>query len=148
MYSVSETGGLAVIWETRESADIDRQLKQIDQRLFLDPEHDGQRVFWTVKFWNGERANPPVSLILDWRKPLTDQLVQEVKRQYQRGPLDLEAIRKANLELQARKAEEAQETYEELTRDFERHDKRSHVVHRSQGLRMSRDRQRARGRKV
>src|SRR5215831_19094146 len=50
--------GLIVYYQRADQKRVDRELKSVDPRLFLDPEFSQQygQVFWTVKVWNGEQA--------------------------------------------------------------------------------------------
>ena len=155
MFTITETGGLVAAWHTQDTDHVDKRLRQLDPNLFLDPEFDPRTgVYWTVKYWNGERAPEPVSPILEWReptgvaKPMSEAVVHEVQRMMRRGPISIREIADENLRVRTERRDRAAEMYGEIVRDFERHDQRTHTVHRSVGLRMARDKMRARGEKV
>ena len=135
---------------------IDRELRKLDDRLFLDPEHDPDfdRIVWTVKHFMGV-GQPPL-WICDWRDPDTREplelswaLWSRVKAREHRDPYRLrDEIKAENERTRELLAERQFGEYEELARDMlPRMDgTRSALLPRSQALRIARDRERARGR--
>lgn len=137
------------VYRSASSSRIDRELRQIDAQLFLDPEHDPKfGIFWTVKFWNGERAPNPVTVVVDWREPdgrpkeLSDALLYEVQRMARRGPIDAKAIAARNEELKARRAAQAEILYEEQAKEAVRWLKTKPIFHRSPAYAVSKRRTR------
>jgi hypothetical protein len=92
--------GLITAFDSVDEATADGELKKLDPRLFLVKErgHHGE-FFYEVRFWNGSEVAP--TLITDWRepsgrpKPLSSGIVYDVQRQMKRGPLDIDAIIRA-----------------------------------------------------
>lgn len=137
-----------------DGAAIDRALKQRDRDLSLQgwPSVTHGCVLWkvvryagpdrppeTVCVWQSERGEPyPLSSgLLD----LVDRLDKNSRATYLSED-QLEAKRRAD-NARARATEG-----EDLAADYAARAKRDPVLHRSQSLRMSRDKQRARGKKV
>ena len=135
---------------------IDRELRKLDDRLFLDPEFDPDfdRIVWTVKFHLG--AGQPPMLISDWRDPDTRRplelswaLWSRIKAREHRDPYKLrDEIKAENERTRELRAERQFGEYEELARDMlpMMNGTRSALLPRSQALRIARDRERARGR--
>jgi hypothetical protein len=147
--------GLWAVYRSASSKRIDRELRAIDPRLFLDPEYDQHwGLFWTVKFWNGERAPDPVTVVADWREPsgqprdLSDGLLYEVQRMIRRGPIDPKKIAQHNQELRERRANQTELDYERAAISSVQQLRVKPLFHRSQGLRIARDRARRRGEQV
>lgn len=148
-------GGLYVAEETWDERRVGRELRTLDPLLFLDKEFDTStgRVFYTVKFHRGDR---PPDLILDWRDgddtplPLTSGLLLEIRRMMERGPLDPAEIRRSNERARERQRRESESDYRTVAEEWEKFDSavRSGLLPRGTGLRMARDKQRARGRKL
>lgn len=156
-YRINEIGGLAVAFSPTDQKSIQRELEQLDRHLFLDPEVEtvgpgAPYVFMTVKHHIGSEY-PPV-LVLEWRDsngpiPLSHAIVERVKRQ--EGGLDglvqkIIAENKAKQDAVVKKV--GDESYDVALDAKKATGKTSAVLPRSQALRMSRDRARARGKKV
>ena len=129
---------------------VQAQLRQLDSRLILTRERDGLgRDYYVVIFYEG--GTVPPSHVLDWRemddepRPLSSGLVHEVGKMMADGPVAMIEIVKRNEALKAQKADEFQQVYEDLSREFERAKGRLGVVHRSPGLAAARRRGRRRG---
>ncbi len=137
---------------------VDRELRKLDPRLFLDAEWDPdfRCLVWCVKHHLGAGQEP--MLITDWRDPDTRRpldlswaLWSKIKARENRDPFTLRDEMKAeNERLRQMRREHTQEAYEALTEDMlpRMLGKRSAAVPRRQALRHSRDRARARGRNV
>src|SRR3990167_10225252 len=87
---------MSVVEQHPDKRAIDRELRKLDPRLFLNPEHDPDfdRVVWTVAYHMG--AGQPPMLILDWRDPYTREplelsfgLWSRVKAREHRDPYKL-----------------------------------------------------------
>lgn len=145
---------LHVVWEGVDEQGVQRQLQEIDGRLFLDKDVDAQgRLFYMVRYWENGYNEPEV--VLDWReasgapKPLSSGISYEIQKMMRQGGVDVAGIIRRNRERVLKKADEAQEVYEDIAKDFDRHKRIGNfaVVPRSQALRMARDKARARGEK-
>lgn len=129
---------------------LERELKQLDRNLFLVEQRGVYgETFYEIRYWQGPEAEPPV--LVDWREPdgkpkeLSFGILEDIRRQMQRGPLDIKAIVARNEELKKRKQDEVQEVYAEMTREFERHMTMGNFggpVHRSPALVVARRRAR------
>ena len=148
---------LTIPWQEADERTIDLSLRAIQSDVFLNKEVDGHgRLYYTACLFVGERADIPVITVVDWRdrdnnpKPLSEGLVYEVQRMYRHGGIDMAAIERANRDLKEKKADEAEAMLEEMAKEFDRRKRMGNfaIVPRSVGLRMARDRQRAKGRKV
>lgn len=146
---------LQVVWEGTDERGVQRQLQEIDPRLFLDKEADGAgRIFYVVRYWENGYETP--ELVLDWRetsgqpKPLSSAVAYAIQKEMREGAVDVKGILRRNRDRAEKRGDEAQQMYEDIARDFDRHKRIGNfaVVPRSQGLRMSRDRIRARGGKA
>lgn len=148
---------VSVVERTPESAAIDRELRLLDPRLFLNPERDPDfqgRIVWSVCYHMG--AGQPPLHITDWRDPDTREplplswgLWSKVKAREHRDPFTLrDDIRDHNERLRTRRLETQRVAYDEVVSDVARFasDKRSGLLFRGQSLRRARDRQRAKGR--
>ena len=137
---------------------IDRELRKLDDRLFLDPEMDPDFgvIVWTVKYHMGAGQQP--LLIADWRDPDTRRpldlswaLWSRVKAREHRDPFKLrDEIKAENERMRELRAERQLGDYEEIVNDVLPRMRGTHsaLFHRSQGLRMARDRARRQGRVV
>lgn len=155
--TVADVGGLAVAFHQATTQQIQRELAALDSALFLDPELEpngpyGPYIYMVVKQHVGT-AVPPVP-VLEWRDrsgpwPLSMALVEHVKRREGRGDGALQAALLANDRIRARARETTGEQAFEVAQDAKKAaGKQSAVLPRSQSLRRSRDRARARGKKV
>lgn len=135
---------------------IGAELRSLDDRLFLDREFDKHTgvLFYTVKYHRGDQ---PPDLILDWRdvndrpRPLSSGVTNEVRRMMQSGTVEekIAKARKRQGELNEQKRDRLFQQAAEVAQEWERYDQvRSGLLPRGQWLRQSRDRMRARGRKV
>lgn len=153
----SRTGsGLIVSEYGADGAAVLRALKDHDPDLRLIPPgvsvQGAHREHWAVYLYRGSER-PPV-FVLAWTGPdggplpLSHRLVDAVKQRDLNGrgnPLSADQLNAARAEARRRQ--------EERDREALRHDHLSsagkhHVPHRSVALRMTRDKQRSRGRKV
>lgn len=148
---------IIVPWEAADERVVDEALRTIEPNLFLNKEIDPQgRLFYSACLFNGERAPDPITVAVDWRetdgtpKQLSEGLVYEIKRMQQAGGVNLQSIMKRNAALRSKMDDERQQIQEDIARDFDRHKAIGNfaIVPRSQGLRRSRDKLRARGHKV
>lgn len=149
---------MSVVEHHPDKAAIDAELRKLDERLFLNPEHDPDFgcVVWTVAYHMG--AGQPPMLITDWRDPhtrvpldLSWGLWSRIKTREHREPFKLrEQIKAENAKMLTLRAERTQEAYEEISRDVQRlaSPLRSGLLQRGQHLRRSRDKQRAAGKSV
>lgn len=159
MYSVADVGGLAVAFSSVDEATITRALRRLDDRLFLDPEVEphgpyGPYVYMTVKYHHG--SGTPPTCVVDWRepdgrpKPLSYALVDQVKRQ--EGAM-ARAVSDA-IAANERKRQEAIRAVGEGAYDVvmdggrSAAGKKSVNLPRSQSLRISRDKRRAKGERI
>ncbi len=156
-YAIADIGGIAAAFNTVTSKQIDRELQQLDRGLFLDPEmelHDprGRYLYWTVKHHIG--SNIPPFCVLEWRDgngpwDLSMAIVEAVKRK--EGGLD-RAVQQAlehNRKMKEKTVEKVGNEAYEIAMDANKAaGKTGAVLHRGQGLKMARDRQRERGKKV
>jgi hypothetical protein len=145
-------GALYVVRERPNMESITRELRSIDQRLFLEKQitYQGDAV-WCVVCDIGS-GQPPVTL-LEYRDrdrepiPLDSGIIDRVRRMERDGEkLTRRAIEanKRMVEMQQRRSRDA---YEEIAGDMipRIFDRTRPILHRSQALRMSRDKRRARG---
>jgi len=153
---VRETrGGLLVAEETAAPASIRDALKRIHPDLILGQEVDSawSQWVWKVLLRQGDR---PAIWLFDWRealddprsrpRPLSFAIVEEAatRRVGSRRPVTDPLL--ANDELQRKHDEESIEEALGIAREVRKRPRSP--VHRSQGLRMSRDKARARGENV
>lgn len=120
---------LTVVWSpTQDEKAIDRDLKRLDEGLFLDKERDRQSggLVWTVRHQIGSGVTPP--LVLEWRDrqgnplPLSSGIVYAVeKRKANFGRDLLQESMAANDALEEKQNAEAAEELEEIVRDFKKH---------------------------
>lgn len=146
-------GALYVVQDTAGKPEIDRALREIDPRLFTERQvaFDGSVVWCVVTEMAGD--HPPLT-ILEWRdendKPISDLasgIVDRV-RAMERDPIVLAKKLRARNEARRKSIDKARdEAYEDMAHDMipSIEGRRSAVLPRSQALRMSRDRMRARG---
>lgn len=158
MWSTREVGSLAVIENTPDRKRIEAELQKFDQNLFLDAEVDVHRRFvWSVKEHIG--SEHPPHLLFEWRDergeplPLSWGLIEEVRKMAWRkdhGISVFDVVSQANEARRAELMRRSASEYEAIAEDIARmmNPLRSGVLPRSQALRMSRDKQRARGWKV
>lgn len=158
----TDRGGLLVAEQPVDALDrreldrIQHTLSQLDERLRLriHVRQDGRPV-WTVQEHVGERASlDGYMTVLYWTddhgepKPLTWAIVDRVKQLEGNNPFRQAML--ANEQVVATARRNLREAGEEAAGDIEPRLKetRSAALHRSQGLRRSRDRRRARGENV
>ena len=159
MYSVSEVGGLAVMFNPADEKTVTRALSRLDDRLFLDPEVEtvgpyAPYVYLTVKYHLGS-GHPP-STVLEWRepdgrpKPLSLALVEQVKRQEGAMATAFADAMIANEKKRQAAIKAVGDEAFEIARSGGKSAAGTKSVNlpRSQSLRMARDKQRARGDKV
>jgi hypothetical protein len=147
---------ISISERTPQSREIDRELRKLDDRLFLDPEMDPDFdcLVWTVKYHMGAGQAP--AWIADWRDPDTRRpldlswgLWLMVKRREGRDPFALrDSIRADNERTRTLRAERTHAAYEEIANDIIPRIKsagHSAVLHRGPHLRRSRERRRSLG---
>lgn len=157
-FSVSEVGGLAVAFNPADKREVQRALQRLDRDLFLDQEVEpngprGAYVYFVVKHWIGSGAPPvPVLEWRDWRGPwpLSMGIVEQVKRREGALAGSFDRIIEANQKKRQQAVDATGDGVEEVARDGYRSARGTRSVNlpRSQSLRMARDKQRAKGRKV
>lgn len=156
MFSTREYGSLAIVEETWDKRRINDELQRIDRALFLDAEVDPKwgRLVWCVKVHIGSETPP--HLVFQWRDEagaplaLSSGLIEEVKKiehRISRGRSMVQVAQEANDARTASVNKSAEEAYAEIAEDVARklHPVHSAVLPRSQALRMSRDKKRAKG---
>lgn len=146
-------GALYVVEDGANHRDIERHLKDVDPRLFLERQvsFDNEMVWCVVTDIGGD--HPPLT-ILEWRdefdRPipeLTSSIVERVKR-IDRDPIILaKKIQDRNDARRRALDKRRDEAIEEMARDMipRIEGKVRPVLHRSVALRMSRDKRRSRG---
>lgn len=155
MLHESRHGALAVIEEAPAKDEIQRALRGLDERLFLEKQVTlANEIVWCVVV-NVGSAVPPIT-ILEWRdesnRPIPHlawRLVQRVEQMDRSA----DKLRERVIEENARKIEAdrkiADHAYEEIGRDAQKMSAgHSALLPRGQYLRMARDRMRAQGRKI
>jgi hypothetical protein len=153
-HEVRTEGDISVVFDTRDQASVDAALKQLDPRLFLDPERDRSSgaVFWTVKCWVGSGQRP--AHVLDWRepdgtpRPLSSGLVYTLEARKRNFGRDLVADgMAANDEARRRIWDETAEQVRDAGVEFERRRRLGSfaIVPRSKALAMTRARMRSEG---
>jgi hypothetical protein len=152
---VRETrGGLLLAEETAAPHSIREALKRVHPDLILGQEVDAHwsTWVWKVLLRNGDR---PAIWLFDWRerlddprsrpRPLSFAIVDEATARRRGSRLPAVDPLRANDELTERLDRESEEETLELAREVKLRRRRRSPVHRSQGLRMARDKQRSRG---
>lgn len=150
-YTRSESG-LILAEQTPDAAALERQLKQIDRRLSLQawPQPDGLPVWKVVLHYAGDRPPETIASWIDQQGeplPLSSRLVDLVQS------LDRNS-RVAFVDADGKNAQFAEQRERDNARDEEalisdwRFPHGRPVLPRSQSLRLSRDKQRAKGKKV
>ena len=146
-------GALQIIETVRPKDEILRALKQIDDRLFLERQItiDGQAV-WCVVVDVGS-GEPPMTII-EWRDSdghpihqLSSGIIDRVARmERDSGRLSATIVKKNAARLEAKKRD-TNAHWADLGTEFEKRlsPGYSAVLHRSQSLRMARDKKRNRG---
>lgn len=148
-------GALYVVESASDSGQIARELKALDSRLFLERQMTlTNEVVWCVVMSLGDQ---PPQTIMEWRGPrdepieLSYGIVNRIKEMMGRDSYDLgkRAVERNN-ELMERRRKDSLAGYTEVFRQGERLLAPGHsaLLPRGQGLRRSRDKERARGRKV
>lgn len=154
MFLVDQVGSLAVAFSPADRSSIERELRSLDQNLFLDFEWNGRFAYPVVMEWIGDRHSPPAIPILVWKdrdgpRPLSHAIVEQVKRLERKDGDLMRRIHEANLAFEARAREETDEQYDEVTASFDRAARNgghfSGPVQRSHRLYQSRARARAKG---
>lgn len=148
-------GALHVIESVGNKDDLQRSLKRIDDRLFLERQvtFTGE-VVWCVCCEVG--GDLGVITLLEWRDEhdvpleLSSGILHRMERMERDGGKLAQQVMLRNQEMIQMKRKEAQDAYREIAKDMiPRIEGRSRtILHRSQALRMSRDKHRASGKKV
>lgn len=160
MYRTRDVGGLAVVEESVTKRQVDAELRKLSPPggypiVFVELQLDlDQRPVWcacvqvagdqeplTVLEWRDERGDP-----ID----LTLGIVDRIKRMEGAGFTLMDELRRKAAERRAYMDAEQRRRYREIGEELLPliHGRKSHPLHRSVGLRMARDKQRARGEKV
>lgn len=154
LYSKTDSGLLVAEGQTSggERA-VARALKDHDRDLRLVPQFSqslGQ--YWAVYVDRG--SDRPADFLMAWLdpdgKPLPPsmRLVEMVKQLDKNSPVKAANPDELNRARQERIDKETREFNEDRVAEWAKRDKSRMIPHRSQALRMSRDKQRARGKKV
>lgn len=143
---------LWIPWEAQDERSVQAQLQEIDLRLFLDKRADhAGRIFYVVCFYQG--GSQPPEDVLDWRedahrggapKPLSSAVGYAIQKQMRKGAVNVAGVIEHNRKLKQKKEDEFDEQRLEAAQDVMRSDKRAAAPHRSQGLYLSRQRERRR----
>lgn len=150
-----EVGGIAIPFPDADERTVQQELLKLDPGLFLDKEWEpwgpyGGYAYYVVKHRVGENLIVPIAGT-EWRdaagpKPLTLAIVERVKRN--EGALE-GAARWASEHNRARTQklkDDASDRMDDVIREFEKAARNGGnfggPVHRSQGLRLARSRQR------
>lgn len=156
MYSTYRHGALTVVETAHDANWIVRELKQIDDRLFLEKQMTiANEEVWCVVVDLGLQ-HPPIT-ILEWRDEsgnpiphLASGIVERIRkmdRDRDNGRV-IDRVIKANRDMIERRNHERQEWYREVATEMEARNHRSALLPRGQYLRIARDRERARGKKI
>jgi hypothetical protein len=153
-FTFEEVGGIAIPYPTADERDIQRALSNLDPGLFLDKEWDPEfgYAYHVVKHRVGENLVLPVAGT-EWRnehgpKPLSMAIVDRVRRNENALEGAAEWAVSRNREIQQRARDDASERMDDVIRDFDRHGRTGNFagpIHRSQRLRLARDRARRKG---
>lgn len=154
MYSTYRYGALDVVETPKDKNAIQHAIRQIDDRLFIEMQRTlrGEDVWCVVCPVGSDR--PPIT-ILEWRDEndepiphLASGLINRVERMERDGKRLSAAVMKANSDLIETQRRDTTGAYRDIVHDMQAREHRSAVLPRSQSLRMSRDKERARGKKV
>lgn len=151
MLITERSSGLFLAEQAAAPAAIRDALKQLDDRLILGQEVDEQHQCWLWKVLVRVGWDRPAVHLFDWRDeqgkplPLTSRIVDEANRRRLDSRHQYEDALTANDRLEQEISEQAVEVFADAHRDAARSSRRMPVFHRSQGLRMARDKMRARG---
>lgn len=147
-------GALYVLRERPNMEAIQRTLRDIDRRLFLEKQitYENEAVWCVVCDIGG--GHPPVTL-LEYRHegkpiPIDSGIIERVQRMERDGEKLTRRTIEANRVMIEQKRKRAHDAYEEIARDMvpRIQGQTRPVLHRSQALRMSRDKRRSRGEKL
>lgn len=160
MYRTRDVGGLAIVEETVTKRQVDAELRKLTPPggfplLFVEPQLDlNEQPVWCVCVQvAGDQA--PLT-VMEWRDEqgraieLTLGIVERIKAMEGAGFTLVETLRRRAAERRAYMDAEQRRRYREIAEDMVPliQGRRSHPLHRSVGLRMAKDKQRARGDKV
>jgi hypothetical protein len=157
MFTESRLGALTVVQQVRDTSWIQKELKALDDRLFLEKQLTfGNEEVWCVVCQVGGDV-PPVT-ILEWRDPQTGRpipelssgLVERVARMERDAGRLNDKVLKANAAKLEADRRDSYDKYREIALDVVPHMSalRSSLLPRSQSLRMARDKQRNMGRRI
>ena len=149
-------GALTVIETVRPHNEIQRALKQIDRRLFVEKQVtlEDQAVWCVVCEVGGD--DPPAT-VLEWRDSdgnpiheLSDGIIDRIAKMERQGPNLAARVVKANADRIERKRRDTQDHWRDIGTDFERLMSPGHsaVLPRGQHLKRSRDKLRSQGWKI
>lgn len=137
-----------------DGAAVERALKQRDQDLRLQgwPSITHDCILWKVVRYAG--PDRPPDTVCVWQSdrgepyPLSSGLLDMVDRLDKNSRSTYLSEDQRDARERDRLARDKQAAYEDLAQDYEKRAKRDPMLPRSQSLRLSRDKQRARGKKV
>jgi hypothetical protein len=149
-------GALYVLHQDSDRRDLDRELKRIDDRLFFEKQvtFDNEEV-WCVCIGIG--GDQPPWTLLEWRDQrgqpipyLEGEIITRIARMDRDGARLSERVVEENANQLRARREWSRQQYEEIARDMipRIYDRKRPVLHRSQALRMSRDKRRAEGENI
>lgn len=129
-----QLGALTVVQDTRDRAQINKRLKHIDERLFVELQltFADEQVWCVVEDTGEQRGAERFVVVYEFRdandRPiahLTDAVVHEMQRRAREGTGNArvagEIVRRRNRERLERLRADAQEQSEDIVRDFDRH---------------------------
>lgn len=160
MYRTRDVGGLAIVEETVTKRQVDAELRKLAPPggypiVFVELQLDVmEKPVWCICVQVAGDQEPLT--VSEWRDDrgeaieLTMGVVEKVKQLEGAGFSLMETLKRKAAERKAYMDAEQRRRYRETADDLLPliQGKRSHPVHRSVGLRMARDKQRARGEKV
>lgn len=156
MFTETRLGALSVVQQVRGTDWVQKELRLIDDRLFLERQltFDGEEVWCVVCQVGGDI--PPVT-IMEWRDPngrpipeLSSGLVERVARMERDAGRLSDRVMKANQAKIEADRRDSYTKYRDIALDIvpRMSGMRSALLPRGQSLRMSRDKQRNMGRRI
>lgn len=150
MYAEHRHGALSVLETPHTKDHINRELKQLDSRLFIELQRTiaDPEPIWVV---NIDLANDGIYAIHEHRDGNgvgigypTHRMVEEIQRMMQRGPIDVKELDRRN---KAKRERRRREIYAGLRENANDRQKSAHPIHsallpRGQSLRIARSKQR------
>lgn len=152
------SSGLLVAGQAAAPDHVRKQLRQIRDDLRLGVEVDEHWGCYVFKVLSYQGESTAAVWLFDWRQdmedpssaplPLSSGILTEAASRLLDSRRQFEDPHRANLAREERERVERVERYADGFREAFRRGRRSPVLHRSQSLRMARDKQRARGEKL